>query len=512
VALRELFAVFGVDFETGPMNRGAASVEGMFSRLQEFGGLVASAWITRGVYDLAAGVADFADELTDAGTAIGMNANELLAWRTVAAGAGVAGEQLRTVFGALSRNVDAANTGNRDLAKTFADLGVALENGGVPRETGDILADTATAIAQIQDPTERTATAMRLLGEQGARLLPAFADGAEGLEAMRAEVDALFGGSLEEAAEQADALELATAKWDLSIQALKTTVGLELLPKLNEMLAYGVSLFQGFQRLAAGTNVVKIGMTLMGIAGAAAAVKMIIPFLPAIATFALVAAAVAVAVVVIDDLIAMFTGGRSVIAGFIDETYGVGTASAVVFDLKEAWAGLNLAMSDGWQWATDLLGPVGRDIAAFAEWADKVNLLTNMLEVLKEVASGIGDFIEPVASFFETPFARAAREAQEREEAARPTSERARGTRPRDAGAWTWSDFGNSRVRNGTAPAPGPAGRTNVSQSVVQNNPVTIQIMSTDPDAIASEVETRIQRSNDRQLTDAREALMSTAD
>lgn len=519
MALRELFAVFGIDFETKALNQGNAAISGAFSQLQKFGGLIASSFITRGIYDLGTSVADFADELTDAGAAIGMNAQELLAWRTVGESVGVGAEQLRSVFGAFARNVDAANTGNRDVAKSFADLSVELKDvNRVARPTSEILGDTLTAIGRIDDPTRRAALAMRLLGEQGARLLPAFEAGAGGLNEMQRQVQALFGGDLEEAAKQADELEKQTALWNLGLQAIKTTIGLELLPRIVDFVSMGAKLVRNFQEMVRGTNILEAAFGLLGIAATYAAIKMVIPFLPALATFALVALALGVVILVVDDLIAMFTGGNSVLAEFIDTMWGAGASAEAVDYLKTAWEGLGLALSDAWTWIKGIATSVGTAIGDFVTWADKINLLTGTYRTLKTILTSVWNVLKQINELTKSPWQRAV----ERDAASADLGGEQRQVR-RGFGAGTLDQDSRAarmaRFRaNADAVATGGVARlpsTGRAQpaNVRQNNPTTIIVQSsTDPEATANEVMSRVEQRQNQSLQDVRNALVSTAD
>jgi len=365
--VRELIARFGIDFDPRGMNQGVAAVEGFGSKLRQLGGLIAGSAIVAGTYRLAESVASFADDLADTGQAFGFTSEQLLAFRTAAAGAGVEGEALNGVLAALSRNVQDAGS-NPATARMFQNLGVAIKNAdGSARSMPDILRDTAVGLNGIQNPAERTATALHLLGRQGALLLPAFADGGAGVAALEAEVNSLFGNSLQEASAAADELERSQARWNLSTQAIKTTIGLQLLPIVNGFIAKGAELATAFGKLTRGTTIVKQALVVLGAAAVVAGVKMLIPFLPVIAVALLVAAAFGVVFLFVDDLIALFSGGRSVIGEFIDSIFGVGAAAKTVAGTKqgfreigEAWRGifagngeLSRSFSDAWLMATD---------------------------------------------------------------------------------------------------------------------------------------------------------------
>lgn len=508
MALRELFAVFGVDFDAEALNEGAAAVEGTFSQLQKLGQLVTAAWFTHGIYEFAAGVADFADELTDTGAAIGMNARELLAWRTVASSVGVGAEQLRAVFGAFARNVSAANEGNADARKAFEDLGVATVNAGEgARSTSDILANTLEQLARIEDPTERAALAMRLLGEQGARLLPAFENGAGGLAEMQAVIGELFGGDLEEAARQADELERQTALWDLSLQALKTTIGLELLPNVTDMVRKSAAAVAGFQELTKGTHVVELALGLLGAAGLVAGARMLIPFLPAIGMFLLVAAAIGMVVVVVDDLIALFSGGNSVIGEFIDSTLGAGSAQNFVWNAKAAWTELNAIIADTTNALSVFLGKsneltttsnFSRGIVVV--WGQIIMKIERAKAALEALGSTIADVLDPT------------RVAERRLELRRSTAGAAAEDRaPIRIARELTATVQNLQPASARASIATTAGQRGVE--IRQQNPTTIIVQAAnDPEATAALVDERIERRRDADMQDVRNALVQTVD
>jgi len=75
----------------------------------------------------------------------------------------------------LSTAVDALE----DLGLTFKDL-----DGLSPEQQFKLLADR---ISQVEDPTRKAAIAMSLFGRTGTNLLPMFAAGAKGIEALQKE-------------------------------------------------------------------------------------------------------------------------------------------------------------------------------------------------------------------------------------------------------------------------------------------------------------------------------------
>ena len=85
----------------------------------------------------------------------------------------------------MQKNLAAAFEGNDAAIRTLESLGVSVSKLKKlsPDEQFTALGE---AISRIQDPTLRTAMAMRVFGRAGSQLLPMFADGASGINALRA--------------------------------------------------------------------------------------------------------------------------------------------------------------------------------------------------------------------------------------------------------------------------------------------------------------------------------------
>jgi hypothetical protein len=123
----------------------------------------------------------------------------------------------------LSTQVDALN----DLGLTFEDL-----DGLSPEEQFKLLADR---ISQVEDPTRKAAIAMMLFGRTGTNLLPMFADGARGIEALQEEARRL---GLTMSGEDAKAAEEFTDALDRLWKVVKMGVfhvGAALAPVLEQV-------------------------------------------------------------------------------------------------------------------------------------------------------------------------------------------------------------------------------------------------------------------------------------
>ena len=92
----------------------------------------------------------------------------------------------------LTQNMANARDGNADLAESFASLGVAIEDGttGQLRDVESVFYEIIDALGQIENPTERDAAAMELLGKSAQELNPLILQGSSALKAYAAEAEA----------------------------------------------------------------------------------------------------------------------------------------------------------------------------------------------------------------------------------------------------------------------------------------------------------------------------------
>jgi hypothetical protein len=75
-----------------------------------------------------------------------------------------------------------------------------------------------------------------------------------------------------------------------------------------------------------------------------------------IAIFGLAAIAIGFVILLVDDLITLFSGGTSIIGSFLDEIFGIGTATELVHNLTDAWGGLTMAIGEAYDAVTGFFG------------------------------------------------------------------------------------------------------------------------------------------------------------
>lgn len=91
----------------------------------------------------------------------------------------------------LTQNMDKARDGNEDLTASFAELGVSITDlaTGQLRPAEEVFYDIVDALGQIENPTERDAAAMAILGKSAQDLNPLIAQGSDALRELAAEAN-----------------------------------------------------------------------------------------------------------------------------------------------------------------------------------------------------------------------------------------------------------------------------------------------------------------------------------
>lgn len=132
--------------------------------------------------------------------------------------------------------VDAA-TGNEDLQKTFRALGVNVRTvDGNMRKSDALLADVADAFARMEDGPVKTAIALQLLSDEGARLIPLLNQGSTGLQKLGGEAARLGLVLNGQALKQSEAFAGGLEQLKATLKGLGFTVGQDLVPVLLPLI------------------------------------------------------------------------------------------------------------------------------------------------------------------------------------------------------------------------------------------------------------------------------------
>lgn len=310
---------------------------------------------TRAAFQFADSMAADAEALRDTARESRVTSTQLQEIDHAAAQAGVGVERMRSglaTFGASLRSAERWGNGTTVMLRR---LGIQTRDAsGHIRPTGELLDEVAVAMEHIESPTRRARVATQLFGEAGRRMLDVLHTGPGGIRALREELAELGGGVTPEAVEASRRYTQATERLSRAQDSLRSTLAVALLPALSWLIEKGAKVEGLFARLTHGTHVVQIALAGLALAAAAAAAPVIVAWAPVALPFVVMAAKIALAVAVLDDLITFVEGGDSAIGRLIDSLFGVGTAAEYVHELKEEWEAV--------------VGAVERAIAAVARF------------------------------------------------------------------------------------------------------------------------------------------------
>lgn len=136
---------------------------------EDFDGLAsasrnAAAVLTAALGGLITSAASFADQMADVAAANETSIASVLGLSAAMQAAGGNADSVGRLFQSLSNNIDAANGGNMKMVETFGRLGISIQDLGSMGQD-QIRNNLIKAIAEIQDPAERSAKAVEVFGK-----------------------------------------------------------------------------------------------------------------------------------------------------------------------------------------------------------------------------------------------------------------------------------------------------------------------------------------------------------
>lgn len=212
---------------------GAAIVGGIRGLTREIGALI-----------------DEADHLGDLTSQVDISVESLSTLGKAAGQFGIEAGALEQGLVKLSNNIAQAATGNKNLAASFQEMGVAIrDSNGNLKGTEQVLADLADAFSVLPDGPLKTAKAIEIFGKSGAQLIPFLNEGSKGIQELQAQIRALGGEISSKFTKDADAFNDTVANLKTSFGGLGreiAEVALPLLTKLIDLMARGASVVRDF--------------------------------------------------------------------------------------------------------------------------------------------------------------------------------------------------------------------------------------------------------------------------
>lgn len=189
--------------------------------------------VKRGVFEYA----EDAKRIDMVSTAMGINAESYQVWSEAAKRAGVEGTAFDGTLAKIARKAQDAKLGNQEAAMTFRRAGIEYkDSSGKLLSVEDLLGNVADTFARMPPGAERSALALKLFEESGAKMIPFLAKGRAGIAELREEMRK--GGGLMTARQIADAKAFNEQWYKLKMSAtgLRNAIGSTLLPVLTRLV------------------------------------------------------------------------------------------------------------------------------------------------------------------------------------------------------------------------------------------------------------------------------------
>lgn len=402
------------------LNKGIKQIQAKMKSLSAGLATVGTALTAAGgamVAPLAAAAAAF----SDAGDAVekmaartGITAEAISELSFAAGQSGTSIESMEKGLKKMAKTITDAGDGTQASVDALAAVGIAADElqGKNPEEQFMRLLE---AVGAIEDPTERAARAMDIFGKSGTEMLPMFAEGREGIAALREEARQLGHQLTTEDAASAAALNDSWGRISATMTGLTLQLGAAVAPALtavSNIVAAFMARVVGFIKEnrvlvltlgAVGVVVTGLGTALLTLAGVATAVSVVLGALTGIAsTLGAVMGAIfsPIGLVVVAALalfaafgyVAYQAGILTEVAGWIAKVFGTlfatfnQTASGIMDALSAGqyvkaaqilWAGLKLAFYQG----------VDMALEAFAYlWDNAWSIASRFFQTLLDVA------------------------------------------------------------------------------------------------------------------------------
>lgn len=328
-ALREIFARFRTSFDDKALKKGAHSTDSLIDRLSALKEEIAGAALVWGVRHFAQEMTHAAMEVDLTRQRLGLSSEQVQAWGLAARMAGRDAEDFVDAISTLQERArDAIIDPKSDPAQQLRLLGVeARDASGALKDGQTLILEVADAMSAMESDTDRVGAAMTLFGDVGRELLPILRQGRAGFEGYEATLRELGGGISEDAIAASREMAMASARLDLAMLSLKSKLSVLLLPALSRSAEASAKFAGALARLAQHGRLMEVTMAALGVAAVTAGRATLLTWLRAAASFLALAAVVAAAILIFEDLTVAMEGGDSVIGDFADSVVALGRVS-----------------------------------------------------------------------------------------------------------------------------------------------------------------------------------------
>lgn len=233
----------GVNTAARAFNEADTQLAGLSAGAKKAGALLAAAFSITAISAFVRESITAADAATKTATAIGTTVEQYTALQYAAELGGVGTSELNSALTKFNRTADEAANGGKTQAEAFERLGVSLtDSAGKLKTSEQLFAEIADIFQRLPAGVEKSALAMELFGRSGAKLIPLLNGGAEGLEQLRKEAEALGLVIGSEQAVQSEAFNDNMTRIGKVSEGAGNQIARELLPSLVQLSALLVDL------------------------------------------------------------------------------------------------------------------------------------------------------------------------------------------------------------------------------------------------------------------------------
>lgn len=401
--IEELLVGLGVDADTEGVGDFSAAID-MASAAMEIAAIAAAA-LAAALVGAVAITLEAAGAATEGAAKLGLTTEQYQELEYAAAQAGVPMETLSQALAKQSIMAQKAADGDEAAAAAFEALGVSVTDAnGQMKSSAQIMAETADALAAIEDPTKRAALATAVYGESAAKLLPLLGEGSGAMAAMSEEARALGIIMSAEDVAAADALGDSIDTLMGVVKGLAFAVGTALVPYLQDAVDWVLDWTKANGQLVRdgiGAVVTVLGTLVRVLVSALDFLDRVVQstigweavLYAATAITVAWAAAVSVllgAVVGLVGVLAVALGGVVALAAALNPmTYIMGAVAAAV-------AGLVLVIEDLYTYLTGGDSLIGRFIAQWSESEGVLGSVARLFQAMITLGQALWAALSPV--------------------------------------------------------------------------------------------------------------------
>ncbi len=189
--------IWNIKSNTSDFDKGAASsetsVKSLSTKMKNFGTLMkgsavagAIVFVTKKLYDMASQSAEMSDRVDKMSQKIGISREAFQEWDFILSQSGASADGLQTSVKTLSNAAAEAAQGTAEYKDEFDRLGISVTDvNGVMKDQETLFNEVFGALSDMEDQTQRTATASKLLGRSATELAPAMNAGSDSVEELR---------------------------------------------------------------------------------------------------------------------------------------------------------------------------------------------------------------------------------------------------------------------------------------------------------------------------------------